>query len=175
MNYDSDCTMLVLQLMRVTIHQSKGFHNFLKIAFITYKPIRHNIMTICWIVCWSPCCGQNNSDLLTHGLHSMKMLCSIWHQDVTDTTADLLSPVNCDVEPLWFGLVSPMYPPDADWIEIWGNWRQNKHLKLVNVLLKPFLNLFFFVVQPIILLKEATANRNTISMKGFIFPATMLR
>ena len=45
-----------------------------------------------------------------------------------------------------------------DWTEIWGIWRPIQHLKLVVLLLKPFLN-HCFVAGHIILLKEVTAIR----------------
>ena len=32
-------------------------------------PIRHNIMTTCLMLCWSPFCFQNSPDLKRHGLH----------------------------------------------------------------------------------------------------------
>ena len=51
-----------------------------------------------------------------------------------------------------------------NWIEIWGMWRPSKHLKLVVVLLKPFLNHFLFVAQRIILLKRGH------SPQGILFP-----
>ncbi|KAK3561878.1 hypothetical protein QTP86_017458 [Hemibagrus guttatus] len=46
-----------------------------------------------------------------------------------------------------------------DWIEIWGIWRPSQHLKLIVVLIKPFLKHSCFVARRIILLKEATAIR----------------
>ncbi|KAK3520449.1 hypothetical protein QTP70_024065, partial [Hemibagrus guttatus] len=48
-------------------------------------------------------------------------------------------------------------PQMLDWIEICGIWRPGQHLKLVVVVIKPFLSHFCFVAWRIILLKEATA------------------
>ena len=50
-------------------------------------------------------------------------------------------------------------PQMLDWIEISGIRRPSQHLKLVAVLLKPFLNHFCFIARHIMLLKEATAIR----------------
>ena len=57
------------------------------------------------------------------------------------------------------GGASMHIPQMLDWTEIWGIWRPSQHLKLVVVLLKPFLNHCCFVARSIILLKEATAIR----------------
>ncbi|KAK3563582.1 hypothetical protein QTP86_030933 [Hemibagrus guttatus] len=56
-------------------------------------------------------------------------------------------------------LVSEHIPQMLDWIEIWGIWRPSQLLKLVVVVIKPFLNHFCFVARRIILLKEDTAIR----------------
>ncbi len=61
-----------------------------------------------------------------------------------------------------------------DWIEIWEFRRPSQHFKLVVVLLKPFMSHFCFVAGRSILLKEATATRETVSMKGCTWSATML-
>lgn len=37
--------------------------------YVCTSPIRHNIMTTCLILCFSPFCCQNSPDSLKHGLH----------------------------------------------------------------------------------------------------------
>lgn len=50
-----------------------------------------------------------------------------------------------------------LIPHMLDSIEIWKIWKSNQHLKIIVVLLKAFLNHLRFVVEHIIILKEATA------------------
>ena len=86
----------------------------------------------------------------------LKVCCGILHQDVDIRS---LSPVSCKMGPPWIRLVCPAHPQMLDWIEIWEIWRPIQQLKLVVVLLKPFLNHFCFVEWCIILLNEAIAIR----------------
>lgn len=64
------------------------------------------------------------------------------HQDVSNRS---LSLVSCLVGPSWINLFVQHIPQVLDWFEICGIWRPNQHLELIVVLLKSFLNHFYFV------------------------------
>lgn len=81
--------------------------------------------------------------------------------------SDPLSPVSCEVEPLWNGFVCPEHSADAQ-MDIWGLWRLIQHFKLIVVFLNPFLNHVCFVAGHIIIKKRAPPSGNSISMKRFI-------
>ena len=72
-------------------------------AIIT--PIRHNIMTTCLMLCWSPFAAKAAWPVEA----STRPLKVCWHQHI--------SPVNWEVGPLWIGLVCPAHLTDArlDW------------------------------------------------------------
>lgn len=71
-----------------------------------------------------------------------------------------LSSVNCEIGPLWIGLVFAANPTDwlIEWFKIWGIWNLSQHLELCNVS-KTFLNNFCSTTEYIILLKVANAIR----------------
>lgn len=80
--------------------------------------------------------------------------------------SDPLSPVSCEVEPLWNGFVCPEHSTDAQ-MDIWGVWRLIQHFQLIVVFLKSFLNHVCFVARYIIIKNRALPSGNSISMKRF--------
>lgn len=58
-------------------------------------------------------------------------------------------------------LLAHHVPQMLDWIKIWDAWRMSQHLRLIVVLLKLSMEQFST------LLKEATAIRDTVSVKGW--------
>lgn len=52
-----------------------------------------------------------------------------------------------------------------------GNWRQSQHLKLVALLLQPYMNYFYFVAGS----AHYPAEPFTVSMKGYTWSEAVLR
>ena len=124
-------------------------------------PIRHNIMTTCLMLCWSPFCCQNCPDPSKHGLR-LAPEGVLWYLAPRRHQQILLSLVRCEVGAPWIrtpGSSSYRCSAGLRYGEFGGQVNTSNSLLCSS---NHSWTVFRFVARRIILLKEATASQRVL-------------